>query len=140
MSNIWLKVTIEKLIESLLKLIEWKLRFSKSRFSPSQFLESSNSRRLTECKDFFLQLKNQKSGSNSVCGFSVVLILKEIMVFYSKSTCFLLNKKLTVVWNRATWHTSIWSQAKPKLSLPQYPFLTIFFNQKIVLRVWVFRF
>ena len=41
---------------------------------------------------------------------------------------------MLVVINRATWRTSIQSQAKPKLSLPQYPFLTTYFNQKRVLR------
>ena len=39
-----------------------------------------------------------------------------------------------VVLNRATWYTFTQSQAKPKLPFPQYPFLTVFFNQKRVLR------
>ena len=29
----------------------------------------------------FLQLKNQTSGSETVCGFSIILILKGIMTF-----------------------------------------------------------
>ena len=39
-----------------------------------------------------------------------------------------------VVLNRATWYTFTQSQAKPKLPFPQYPFLTVFFNQKRALR------
>ena len=39
-----------------------------------------------------------------------------------------------VVLNRSNWHTFTQSQAKLKLSFPQYPFLTVFFNQKRVLR------
>ena len=56
MSNIYSTVTIEKI---------W----------PTQNFELSN---------FLLQLKNQRFGSKSVCGFSIVFILKGRMMFRSQ--------------------------------------------------------
>ena len=67
MSNIYFKVTIEK---------KWHiqnfnfLNFKSS--SPGQFLESF-------WGNFCLQLKNQRSGSKTVCGFYITLILKGTM-------------------------------------------------------------
>ena len=69
MSIIYLKVTIEKNCRSQ------NFKFLGLKNSSScQFLWSSNSRR-----NFLLQLKNQRSGSKSVCGFSIILILRGIM-------------------------------------------------------------
>ena len=36
---------------------------------------------VTEFSNFLLQLKNQRSGSKSVCGFSIIIILTGIMTF-----------------------------------------------------------
>ena len=36
---------------------------------------------IIEFSNFLLQLKNERSGSKSVCGFSVILILKGVMTF-----------------------------------------------------------
>ena len=63
MSNIYLKVTIEK------KVTYSKLPFSKFKRFVSKLI--------TEYSNFLLQLKNQKPGSKTVCGFSV-------MTFYSQ--------------------------------------------------------
>ena len=67
MSNIYLKVTIET--------------FSKLRFSGfKKFVNSSVFEEL-QLTQISLQLKNQRSGSKTVCGFSIILILKGIMTF-----------------------------------------------------------
>ena len=62
MLNIYLKVTIEA-------------------NSPGQFLGSSNSRRYQWILKLLVQLKNQRFGSKTVGGFSIILILKVIMTF-----------------------------------------------------------
>ena len=49
---------------------------------------------IIEFSKFLLQLKNQRAGSKTVSGFSVILILKGIMFRESKSLCFLLNKNV----------------------------------------------
>ena len=36
---------------------------------------------IIEFSNFLLQLKNQRSGSKTVCGFSVILIFEGIMTF-----------------------------------------------------------
>ena len=70
MANIFLKVTIA--------------RFSKFKFlglknlSPGQFSGSFNSHRYSW---ILLKLKNQSSGSKTICGFSIILILKGVMTF-----------------------------------------------------------
>ena len=71
-SNIYLKVTIEM--------------FSKLRFSGfTKFVTRSvfGELQLTQIslKNVLLQLKNQTSGSQTMCGFSIFLILKGIMTF-----------------------------------------------------------
>ena len=67
MSNIYLKVTIEK----------------------NEVLKTSS-----ESKNFLLQLKKQRSGGKYVCSFSIILILKGIMTFkcQGRSPCILLKK------------------------------------------------
>ena len=73
MSNIYLKVTIEKNLCS----------------QNFDFLISKN------FKNFLLQLKNQRSGSKTVCVFSIILIFKGIMSFLkSKSPYILLDKNI----------------------------------------------
>ena len=63
MSNIYLKITVEK---------RWR----------TQNFDFINSENLSPCGDiiefsgFLLQLKNQRSGSKTVCGFSIIFILK----------------------------------------------------------------
>ena len=73
MSIIYLKVTIEK------------LRFSKfKRFvSRSVFGELHFNADIIEFYNFLLQLKNQRSGSKTVCRFFIILILEGIMTFQS---------------------------------------------------------
>ena len=49
----------------------------------------------TEFSNFFLQLKNQRSGNKTVCGFSVIFYFKRNHdVLNSLSPCFLLNKNI----------------------------------------------
>ena len=79
MSNIYVKVTIEK---------NWHSRnfdFLRSKnFSLGQFWGALTHANITEFSNFLLQLKNQRSGSKTVCSFSIILILKGIM---SAPTC-----------------------------------------------------
>ena len=76
MANNYLKVTTEK---------SWRSQnfdfLSLKNSSPDQFFESSNSRSVTEFLNLFLQLKSQRFGSKTVCGFSINSILKGIMTF-----------------------------------------------------------
>ena len=76
MSNIYLKVTIEK---------NW-------RSQTFDFLSLKNSHQVSfwgapthadiiEFENFLLQLKNQRSGNKTMCGFSIILSLKGIMTF-----------------------------------------------------------
>ena len=80
MSNTYLKATIEK-----------KLTFSNFDFlrlkdlSPGQFLGSSSSLRYHWILKLFVETSNQRSGSKTVCGFSVILTLKWIMTFWYKT-------------------------------------------------------
>ena len=69
MSNILLKVTGRTNVFSSL-----------TNLSPGQFLWSCNSCRYPWILKL-LKLKNQKSGSKTACGFSVILLLKGIMTF-----------------------------------------------------------
>ena len=71
MPNIYLKVFIEK--KRRTRNFNFK---SLKNSSPGQFLGTSNSRRYQ-----LLQLKNQRSESKTVCGFSIIFILKRIMTF-----------------------------------------------------------
>ena len=49
--------------------------------SPYQFLGSSTHADITEFSKFLLKLKNQKFSRKTVCGFSIIFILKGIMTF-----------------------------------------------------------
>ena len=83
-SSIYSKITIEK---------NWLQSLKK--FSPGQVLGSSNSVSIIEFWHFFLQLKNQRSGSKSLRGFSVNLVLKwTVKVWIKEST--LLFKKINL--------------------------------------------
>ena len=80
MSNISLKVTIEK---------NWRSQnfnfLSLKNLYPGQFLGSSNLSRYHWISEFLFKLKNQRSWSwGLVCGFSIILILKVIMMFQSQ--------------------------------------------------------
>ena len=56
--------------------------FSKLRFYKfKKFVTSSVSHADIEFSNFLLQLKNQRFGSKTMCGFSIILILKGIMTF-----------------------------------------------------------
>ena len=76
MSNIYLKVTIEK---------NWLSRnfdfVSSKNVSPGQFLGAPTHADIIEFSNFLLPLKNLRSGSKTMCGFSIILILKGIMTF-----------------------------------------------------------
>ena len=76
MSNIYLKVTIEKkwVTENFDAIC---LKSS----SPGQIWGAPTNADITEYSKFFKQLKKQKSGNKTVCGFSVIFILKRIMAF-----------------------------------------------------------
>ena len=76
-------------VKYLLKSYYWeKQTFSKLRFSKFKkcvFRSVFGEFQLTQVSlnfwNFLLQFKNQRSGSKTVCGFSVILILKGIMTF-----------------------------------------------------------
>ena len=76
MSNIYLKVTIEK---------NWRSQNfdfpSFENLSPGQLLGSSYSRTYYWILKIFLQLKNQRSGRKIVCCFSIILIFEGIVTF-----------------------------------------------------------
>ena len=71
MSNVYLKVTVEK---------KWNTQnfdfLSLKSSSPGQTHTD-----IIEFSDFLLQLKNQRSGSKTLWAFSIILILKGIMKF-----------------------------------------------------------
>ena len=80
------KVTVEKATYSKLRF--YKLKSSSS----SQFLGSSNSFRYHSF--FLLQVKNQRSGSKTVCGFSIIFTLKGTMTdLKPNSRMFLVEQK-----------------------------------------------
>ena len=64
MLNIYLKVTVYK-----------KNRSSLKKLSPCQFWGVPTHEDITEFYKFLLQLKNQRSGSKTLCCFSIILIL-----------------------------------------------------------------
>ena len=76
-SNIYLKVIIEKKWHTLkLNLEVKKVRLEVSfRGTPTHAV-------IIQFSNFLLQLKNQRFGSKTVCGFSIIFILKEIMTFW----------------------------------------------------------
>ena len=58
------------------------LRFSKFKiWHQVSFWGAPTQADIIEFENFFLQLKNQSSGSKTVGGFSITLILKGIMTF-----------------------------------------------------------
>ena len=71
MSNIYLKVTIEK----KWRMQNFDLIILKSS-SPGQFLGAPTHADIIKFSNFLLQLKNQRSESKTVCGFSILFILK----------------------------------------------------------------
>ena len=79
MSSIYLKVTIGK--SDIPKTLK------------SQFLESRNSHRYHWIFKLFLQVKNQRCGSKTVCLFYYFNFDRNA-VFKSKSPCFLWNKNI----------------------------------------------
>ena len=85
MSDIYLKAAIEKNLRSQnFNLLSFR------NLSPGQFLGTPTSTHISlNFKTFCWNLKNQRSGSKTVSGFSTVLILKAIM---SKNPYVLLNK------------------------------------------------
>ena len=76
MSNIYVKVTIEK--KCLLKTLI--LKVYKVRLQVS-FWRAPSQEDIIEFLSLLLQLKNQRSRSKTVCGFSINFILKGIMTF-----------------------------------------------------------
>ena len=74
MSSIYLKVT---------KLTFLKLQFSKFKMFVSRtvFWGAPIHPDIIEFSNFLFQPKNQRSGSKSVCGFSIILIFKGIIMF-----------------------------------------------------------
>ena len=70
MSNIYLNSSYKLLFEKFKKLV------LRSNFGGFQLTQVS-----LNFLNFFLQLKNQTSGSKRVCGISIILILKGVMTF-----------------------------------------------------------
>ena len=76
MSNIYLKVTIEK--KWVLKKFDF---LSLKSSSPGLLGGAPTHTDIIEFSNFSLQPKNQMSGNTTVSGFSIVFILKGIMTF-----------------------------------------------------------
>ena len=72
MSNIYLKIAINKKLRTQ--------NFDLARFSDSSEVVPTHAGNI-EFSNFLLQLKNQRSGSKTVRGFSIILILKVIRTF-----------------------------------------------------------
>ena len=76
MWNIYLEVTNEK---------DWRSQNfdfpSLKNLSSCQFWGDPTHEDIIEFYNFLLQLKNQRSGSKTVCGFSIILNLKEVITF-----------------------------------------------------------
>ena len=76
MSNIYLKVTIEK---------NWRSQTSNFEVSKTyhqvSFWGAPTHADIIEFFNFLLQFKNQRSASKTVSGFSIIFILKGIMTF-----------------------------------------------------------
>ena len=70
MTNIYLKVTIQTFVKLQ---IFWVYKTCDQ--------DSFGELQITQMSSNFVQLKNQTSGSKTVCGFSIILILKGV------STC-----------------------------------------------------
>ena len=76
MSNIYLKVTIKKESRTQnFRFLSFKICHQVS------FWGALSHEDIIEFSDFLLQLKNQRSGSKTVCGLSVIFIFKGIMTF-----------------------------------------------------------
>ena len=76
MLNIYLKVTTEKNWRSqYFDFLNLKICLQVS------FWGALTHADIAEFQNFLLQLKNQRSGSKTVYGFSIILILKGIMTF-----------------------------------------------------------
>ena len=74
-----------------------KLRFSKFKKVRLQvsFWGAPTHADIMEFLNFLLKLKNQRSGSKTVCGFSIIFYFERIYdVLKSTSPCFLLNKNI----------------------------------------------
>ena len=95
MSNIYLKVTIEK---------KWRTQnfdfLSLKSLFLGQFLGYPTHADIIEFSIFLLQLKNQKSESKIVCGFSITYFGKNYGVLKLESPCFLLSKNITLIKTR----------------------------------------
>ena len=76
-SNVYLKVIIEKKWYNL----KLNLEVKKVRLQVS-FGGTPAHAVINQFSNFLLQLKNQRFGSKTVCGFSVIFILKGIMTFW----------------------------------------------------------
>ena len=89
MSNIYLKVTVEK---------KWRSQnfdfLSLKILSLGQFLGYPTLADIIEFSIFLFQLKNQKSESKIVCGFSITYFGKNYGVLKLESPCFLLSKNI----------------------------------------------
>ena len=77
MSNIYLKVTIEKNYRfQNFDFVDSKKLITMPVFGELQLTQISLNIKTSCCN-----LKNQRSESKTMCGFSIILILKEIMTF-----------------------------------------------------------
>ena len=96
MSNIYLKGTIEKKWRSL------KFGFCKFKkfVSESIFGELQLTQTLLNFENFLLELKNQRSGSKTVCHLCYFSFEKNYDVLQWKSSCFLLNKNINLIKTR----------------------------------------
>ena len=109
MSYIYRKVT---------KLMFSKLRSSKSS-SPGQF------------SNFLLHLKNERSRSKIVCGFSIILIFN-YDVLKSKSPCVYLNKEIDFNKNNAESKMENCRHSFREMNLALKPYK----NRKLKVKVW----
>ena len=79
MSNIYLKFFIDTF--SKLRFSGFKKFITRSDFGEPQGTHSNAS---LNFKTLVMQPKNQRSGSRTMCGFSIIVILKGVMTFQSQ--------------------------------------------------------
>ena len=88
MWNIYLKVAIEKnWLSQNFDFLSLKSRLKVGFFGAPTHAD------IIEVQNFLLKLKNQRSGSKGVRGFSIILILKGIVTFKVKESMLFVDQK-----------------------------------------------
>ena len=77
MSNIYYKLILRRKIDVLKTSIFWVKKI----WSPGKFWGAPTHEGTIEFSNFLLHHKNQRPMSKTMCGFSIILILKGIMTY-----------------------------------------------------------